>query len=83
MVGAAFASLVAFAALLVFHDVIARFFTAGYHLSWRLYLAGVLFMVVMMAVSYVFIDNIYIRFAVAGCIALALFVRLFKARSLF
>lgn len=83
MVGAAFASLAAFAALLVFHDVIARFFTAGYHLSWRLYLAGVLFMIAMMAVSYVFIDNIYIRFAVAGCIALALFVRLFKARSLF
>lgn len=83
MMGAAFASLVAFAALLVLHDVIARAFTDGYHLSWRLYFAGIAFMVVAMGVSYAFLDIFYVRFAVAGCVAIALFVRLFKTRSLF
>lgn len=81
--GAALASLIAFVLLFVMHDLIARSKTPDYPFKRAWYLRGIAPMVAVLAASYVFLNNVVVRWALCILIFACFSYRLFKRKTLF
>ena len=83
IVGSAAASLMAFALLFVFHDMIARFKTPNYMFSWGWYLRGIVPVVIVLVVSYLLISMPVARWVIACVVCVFLVKRIVKNKSIF
>ena len=79
--GAAFASLISFALLMIMHDFCARRIGNDYIFSWSWYLKGIIPMIVSMAATIFLLDMALPRWSLAITIGIFFCFRVFKSRS--
>ncbi len=79
---AAATSLVAYACLMVMHDICARIATDGYDYGWVWYLKGIVPVGISMIVTYLLLGNLVARWALAIVAAVWLLVRVVRSKSI-
>lgn len=82
MVGALAASLLASVFMFVFHDINARFVLKGYHYSFSFYLKGIIPMIATIALAYIFMDQMIIRWLLATAIGIVLLLHIKKVKAI-
>ena len=85
MMGAAVATLISYAALFVFHYLIAKFAIGGEAFTFRLtlFLPGLLAVGAASAVFYLLYDFWYLRWGVGAAVGVFLLLRLFRQKKIF
>jgi O-antigen/teichoic acid export membrane protein len=81
--GAAIATLISFAFLFIFHEIIARFVIQNYDYKFTIYLKGLVPVVAVSAIFYVMQDFWYIRWGLGAVLGIYLLRRIIKNRAMF
>ncbi|MBQ8189500.1 MAG: oligosaccharide flippase family protein [Lachnospiraceae bacterium] len=82
MVGALIASLVASIFMFIFHDINARFVLKDYHYSVGFYFKGIIPMVLTIALAYVFMDVMLVRWTLALIVGVILLLHVKKEKAI-
>ena len=81
MLGAAIATLAAYALLFLIHDAVAHRLE-GYYYRWSFYLKGILPALLCFGITYALAEHMWIRWGIGLCIAILLVWRILKKRTL-
>lgn len=83
MIGATIATLISHILLFILHEFFARFIVHDYEIEWHFYIPGVFFLLIVIILSYFFMQNVYLRWFFAGFIGLFIVKDLVKQKSIF
>lgn len=83
MRGAAIATLISHILLFLLHELFASFIVREFEIEWHFYIPGVIFLFIVIILSYYFKQNIFFRWISAICIGLLIIKDFIKYKSIF